>query len=92
LQLEKARTESLTDGLTGIYNRKAFDHKIGELVQKNTVSQRAEIIAVASLLVGINFRCIFQFCAVGCILCSNRLKLLLFFNRKFYVHLCMNIA
>ena len=38
VQLEKARTESLTDGLTGIYNRKAFDHKIGELVQKNTVS------------------------------------------------------
>jgi diguanylate cyclase len=39
VQLEKVRSESLADGLTGIYNRKAFDHKIGELVHKNTVSR-----------------------------------------------------
>ncbi|UCD78377.1 MAG: diguanylate cyclase [Desulfobacterales bacterium] len=39
VQLERARTESLCDGLTGIYNRKAFDHKIGDLVHKNTVSR-----------------------------------------------------
>ena len=39
VELEKARTESLTDGMTGIYNRKAFDHHIDELVKKNTVSK-----------------------------------------------------
>jgi diguanylate cyclase len=37
-QLEKARIESKTDGLTGIYNRKAFDDRIQEYVEKNTVS------------------------------------------------------
>jgi diguanylate cyclase len=39
VQLEKARTESLTDGMTGIYNRKAFDSYINGLVEKNTVSK-----------------------------------------------------
>jgi diguanylate cyclase len=39
VQLEKARTESLTDGMTGIYNRKALDRHINELVEKNTVSK-----------------------------------------------------
>ncbi len=39
VQLEKARTESLTDGMTGIYNRKAFDSHISALVEKNTVSK-----------------------------------------------------
>ncbi|CAB1059673.1 hypothetical protein D1BOALGB6SA_4435 [Olavius sp. associated proteobacterium Delta 1] len=38
-QLEKARAESVTDGLTGIYNRKAFDDQIEELVEKNTISR-----------------------------------------------------
>ena len=38
-QLEKAHTESVTDSLTGIYNRKAFDRQINELVEKNTVSK-----------------------------------------------------
>jgi diguanylate cyclase len=38
-QLEKARVESQTDGLTGIYNRKAFDNQIEELVEKNTISR-----------------------------------------------------
>ena len=37
-QLEKARIESVTDGLTGIYNRKAFDTRIEEYVGKNKVS------------------------------------------------------
>jgi len=36
-QLKQAYTESVTDSLTGIYNRKAFDRQIGELVEKNTV-------------------------------------------------------
>lgn len=39
VQLEKARTESETDGLTGIYNRKAHDKQIGELVARNTISR-----------------------------------------------------
>lgn len=38
-QLEKARMESVTDGLTGIYNRKAFDERIDELVKKNAISR-----------------------------------------------------
>ncbi len=38
-QLKQAHTESATDSLTGIYNRKAFDGQIGELVEKNTVSK-----------------------------------------------------
>ena len=38
-QLKKAHTESVTDSLTGIYNRKAFDRQISELVKKNTVSR-----------------------------------------------------
>jgi diguanylate cyclase len=38
-QLKQAHTESVTDSLTGIYNRKAFDRQIGELVEKNTVSK-----------------------------------------------------
>ena len=37
-QLEKARAESVTDGLTGIYNRKAFDDQIEKLVEKNAIS------------------------------------------------------
>jgi diguanylate cyclase len=39
LELERARTESLTDGMTGIYNRKAFDSHISMLVEKNSVSR-----------------------------------------------------
>ena len=39
MELEKARTESLTDGLTGIYNRKAFDSRISGLVERNEVSK-----------------------------------------------------
>ena len=38
VQLKKARQESVTDGLTGVNNRKAFDRHISELVEKNTVS------------------------------------------------------
>ena len=39
MELEKARTESLTDGLTGIYNRKAFDSRISTLVETKAVSK-----------------------------------------------------
>jgi diguanylate cyclase len=38
-QLKQAHTESVTDSLTGIYNRKAFDRQIGELVEKNTIAK-----------------------------------------------------
>ena len=39
MELEKVRTESLTDGLTGIYNRKAFDNRISSLVETKAVSK-----------------------------------------------------
>ena len=38
-QLKQAHTESVTDSLTRIYNRKAFDRQIAELVKINTVSK-----------------------------------------------------
>ena len=38
VELKKVRTESVIDGLTGIFNRKAFDEFITEMVQKNTVT------------------------------------------------------
>ena len=37
VELEKAKEESLKDGLTGIYNRKAFDSHIRSLIERNTV-------------------------------------------------------
>ena len=37
-QLKQAHTESVTDSLTGIYNRKAFDRQIDACVEKNVVS------------------------------------------------------
>ncbi|NOZ08945.1 MAG: diguanylate cyclase [FCB group bacterium] len=37
VELEQARTKSLTDGLTGINNRQSFDLYIRELVEKNSV-------------------------------------------------------
>ena len=40
VQLNEARKESVTDGLTGVNNRKAFDRYITEIVEKNTVSSR----------------------------------------------------
>jgi diguanylate cyclase len=40
VQLKTAREESLTDGLTGINNRKAFDQYLQQLVAQNTKSKR----------------------------------------------------
>jgi len=37
LELEKARADSLIDGLTGAYNRLAFDRHMISLVERNTV-------------------------------------------------------
>ena len=39
VELEKAKEESVKDGLTGIYNRKAFDRYIRKLVERNTVKK-----------------------------------------------------
>jgi diguanylate cyclase len=39
VELEKAKEESVKDGLTGIYNRKAFDGYIGMIVERNTVAK-----------------------------------------------------
>ena len=36
-ELEKTKEEALTDGLTGIYNRNAFDNYLAKLVEKNTI-------------------------------------------------------
>ena len=40
VQLKTAREESLTDGLTGINNRKAFDNYLQKLVSQNTKSKK----------------------------------------------------
>ena len=37
VELKKAKKESLTDGLTGIYNRQAFDEYLKNLVEQNAV-------------------------------------------------------
>jgi diguanylate cyclase len=49
MELEKARSASLTDGMTGIYNRKAFDSHIDELVEKNTESKSRAPFALLML-------------------------------------------
>ena len=38
-ELKRAETKSLIDGLTGIYNRMAFDQKIKEMVEKNSMGR-----------------------------------------------------
>ena len=38
-ELKKVQRESERDGLTGAYNRKAFDQRIASLVEENTVSK-----------------------------------------------------
>lgn len=36
-ELHKARTKSMTDGLTGIFNREAFDNTLGEFLERSLV-------------------------------------------------------
>jgi diguanylate cyclase len=36
-ELEKTRVKSMTDGLTGIYNREAFDDTLAELIERSRV-------------------------------------------------------
>ncbi len=40
-ELEKVKTKSMTDGLTGINNRQSFDLYIRELVEKNSIIRRS---------------------------------------------------
>jgi diguanylate cyclase len=40
VELEQVKTESMTDGLTQLYNRKAFDGFISQLVARNSVERR----------------------------------------------------
>ncbi len=40
-ELEKAQSESLKDGLTGIYNRKAFDIELTGLIEENITGKRS---------------------------------------------------
>ena len=39
IELEKAKEESVKDGLTGVYNRKAFDRYIKNIVERSTVTK-----------------------------------------------------
>jgi diguanylate cyclase len=36
-ELQKARTKSMTDGLTGVFNREAFDNTLGEYIERSLV-------------------------------------------------------
>nr|WP_054690092.1 GGDEF domain-containing protein [Desulfosarcina cetonica] len=38
-ELDNARHSANTDGLTGVYNRKALDHYLGSLVERNTITR-----------------------------------------------------
>lgn len=38
-ELDKARHSANTDGLTGVYNRKALDHRLRSLVERNNVTR-----------------------------------------------------
>ena len=49
VELEKAKEESVKDGLTGIYNRKAFDRYIKELIERNTVTKTPFSILVLDI-------------------------------------------
>ncbi len=49
LELKKAKVDSVTDGLTGIYNRKAFDGYINERVQQNTMTRTSFAILMVDI-------------------------------------------
>jgi diguanylate cyclase len=52
-ELKRAKVDSVTDGLTGIYNRKAFDRHLQELISKNA----STLTSFAILMVDIdNFK------------------------------------
>jgi len=49
LELKKAKVDSVTDGLTGIYNRKAFDRYINERVRQNNAIRNAFAILMVDI-------------------------------------------
>lgn len=49
LELKKAKFDSVTDGLTGIYNRKAFDRYINERIRQNSTAGNAAAILMVDI-------------------------------------------
>jgi diguanylate cyclase len=49
VDLEKAKEESMKDGLTGVYNRLAFDRYMKNLEERNTVTQQPFSILVLDI-------------------------------------------
>ena len=48
-ELKRAKVDSVTDGLTGIYNRKAFDRHIQKLISKNASAHTAFAILMVDI-------------------------------------------
>ncbi|OQY14555.1 MAG: hypothetical protein B6I30_00210 [Desulfobacteraceae bacterium 4572_187] len=49
VELEKAKEESVKDGLTGVYNRKAFDRYIKKIVERNAVTKASFSILILDI-------------------------------------------
>lgn len=48
-QLEEARQEAHTDGLTGLYNRKAFDEALPSMIKKSMTTRRDMCLVMADI-------------------------------------------
>ena len=48
-QLEEARQEAHTDGLTGLYNRKAFDETLPPMIEKSITTRRDLCLVMADI-------------------------------------------
>ncbi len=48
-ELKKAKADSITDGLTGVFNRKALDERINALVEQNTRTPTAFAILMVDI-------------------------------------------
>ena len=49
VELRKARVDSVTDGLTGVFNRKALDHHLNSLVEQNTRTRAAFAVMMVDI-------------------------------------------
>lgn len=49
LELKRARVDSVTDGLTGVFNRKALDHHLDSLVEQNTRTPAAFAVLMVDI-------------------------------------------
>ncbi len=49
VELRKARVDSVTDGLTGVFNRKALDHHLNSLVEQNTRTPAAFAVMMVDI-------------------------------------------